>query len=74
VAGSGGFFSFDIAGTGTLHHDDANAAADSSDSPQVTEGAPPIYAHLSWLAGLALGILFIGLIVLFRSSPVQSRS
>jgi hypothetical protein len=75
VAGSGGPFSFDIAGTGALHKADASGnAADTSDSPQVTEGAPQIYAHLPWLAGLALAILAIGLVVLFRSSPVQSRS
>ena len=73
VNGSGGPFSFDIAGTGSLHKDEA-AGADTSDSPQITEGLPQIYAHLPWLIGLALGVLGIGLIVLFRSSPVQSRS
>jgi Carboxypeptidase regulatory-like domain len=75
VGGSGGPFSFDIAGTGALHNANETAtAADTSDSPQVSEGAPQIYAHLPWLLGLALGILAVGLIVLFRSSPVQSRS
>jgi len=73
VNGSGGPFSFDVAGTGSLHKDEA-ATADTSDSPQITEGSPQIYAHLPWLIGLALGVLGVGLIVLFRSSPVQSRS
>ncbi len=68
-----GGFSFDIAGTGSLHNDDAGAA-DSSDSPQVTEGKPQIYTHMGWLVGLALTILALGLVVLFRSSPVQSPS
>jgi len=68
-----GSFSFDISGTGSLHSND-ESAGDNSDSPQVTEGKPQIYAHLGWLLGLAFSILAVGLIVLFRSSPVQSPS
>ena len=70
---STGSFSFNIAGTGSLHNND-ESAGDNSDSPQVTEGKPQIYAHLGWLLGLALSILAVGLVVLFRSSPVQSPS
>lgn len=70
-------FSIDIAGTGSLNSaDDASAsdssARDSSDEPPVTEGQPQIYAHLPWLIALAFSILAIGLVVLFRSSPVRS--
>ena len=65
-------FSADITGIGSLHSNDDTNAADSSDSPQVTEGEPQIYAHLGWLVALALSILGVGLIVLFRSSPVRS--
>ena len=69
---SDGNFTFDIAGTGSLHND--SSTTDTSDSPQVTEGKPRIYAHMDWLVGLALSILAVGLVVLFRSSPVQSPS
>jgi hypothetical protein len=65
----------DIAGTGSLHPESADAGgqtADSSDTPGVTQGIPQIYQHLPWLAGLALGILAVGLVVLYRTSPVRS--
>lgn len=67
-----GPYSFDIAGTGALRGDQGNQAVDTSDQPQVTQGNPPIYAHLLWLVGLALGVLAVGLLVLFRTSPVES--
>jgi hypothetical protein len=66
-----GNFSFDIAGTGSLHQPEADTG-DDSDRPQVTEGNPPIYAHLGWLLMLAFGILGVGLVFLFRTSPVRS--
>lgn len=66
-------FSVDIAGTGSLHNDNDQAAQqDDSDSPQVTEGQPRIYAHLPWLLALAFCILGVGLVVLYRTSPVRS--
>ena len=64
-------FSFDITGTGSLHDNDAQNV-DTSGQPQLTEAVPPIYRHLNWLLGLALGILALGFIVLFRNSPVRS--
>lgn len=67
-------YSFDIAGTGSLHTGGDDAAAtgsDEGDSSQISESAPQIYSHLGWLLGLAFGILAIGMVVLFRSSPVQ---
>jgi carboxypeptidase family protein len=70
-----GAYSFDIAGTGSLRSGGNDAAsADQGDSPQVTEGVPQIYAHMGWLVGLAFSVLAVGMIVLFRSSPVQSAS
>ena len=70
-----GAYSFEIAGTGSLHKANNDAAApDDGESPQISEGDPQIYAHMGWLVGLALSILAVGLIVLFRSSPVQSAS
>jgi hypothetical protein len=66
-------FSVDVTGTGSLHNDnDQTAQGDDSDSPQVTEGQPRIYAHLLWLIVLAFCILGVGLVVLYRSSPVRS--
>ncbi len=66
-------FSVDITGTGSLHNNDQSAAQqDDGDSPQVTEGQPRIYTHLPWLLALAFCILGIGLVVLYRSSPVRS--
>ena len=59
-------FSFDIAGTGSLRSGEA-AGADTSDSPQVTEGPPRIYQHMMWLLTLAGAILAIGLVLLFRT-------
>ncbi len=71
-----GNFKVEITGKGSLPgaqsaNTDAAAFGSSNDAdqPQVTEGAPPIYKHLSWLVALALAILGLGLVTLFRSSP-----
>ncbi len=66
-----GFFSFDIAGIGSLHQQDTGSD-DDADRPQVTEGNPRIYAHLRWLLAILFAILGAGLIFLFRNSPVRS--
>jgi hypothetical protein len=66
-------FSAEITGTGAFRSAESDAsAADDSDSPEVTQGQPPIYRHMMWLVGLAFGILGVGFVVLFRSSPVRS--
>ncbi len=66
-------FSADITGTGSLKSADSEAnAPDDSDSPQVTQGQPQIYRHMGWLVSLAFATLGVGLIVLFRSSPVRA--
>jgi hypothetical protein len=65
VKGNGNF-SVEITGTGSLRQD---ANADSSDEPQLVPGKPPIYAHRSLLLGLALAILALGAVVLYRTSP-----
>ncbi|MBV8807914.1 MAG: hypothetical protein JO033_04500 [Acidobacteriaceae bacterium] len=68
-------FSFDVKGTGSLHAGgEAANSPDTSDEPPLTEGKPQIYTHLPWLLALAGGILGVGLIVLYRSSPVRSPS
>jgi len=66
-------FSVEVTGTGSLHNGEETAASqDTSDEPQLTEGKPQIYTHMSWLIALAFCILGIGLIALYRSSPVRS--
>jgi hypothetical protein len=69
-----GNYSVDIAGIGSLHPptDDAATAPDNSDSPPITEGEPQIYKYLPWMVGVALTILALGLVMLYRTSPVRS--
>jgi hypothetical protein len=69
---SDGPFSVDVSGTGSLRNGDDSAGTDTSDQPQVTQGQPQIYKHLPWLIALAFAVLGVGLVMLFRSSPVQS--
>ncbi len=76
-----GNFNVDITGTGSLPGEQnanaspaASSANDKSDETPVTEGAPKIYAHLPWLVALALSVLGVGLLVLFRSSPRVPRA
>lgn len=70
-----GNFSVDITGTGSLPGQQNESAAasptspDDSDEPPVTQAPPKIYQHLPWLVALALGILALGLVTLFRGSP-----
>lgn len=63
-------FSVDISGIGSLHGGES-AQVDTSDSPEVTDGAPPVYAHLPVLVALAFSILAVGLLLLYRTSPVK---
>jgi hypothetical protein len=65
-------FSVEVAGTGSLRGGEESTSPDEGESPKVTEGPPRIYQHLPWLIALSLSILSIGLIVLFRASPVRS--
>jgi hypothetical protein len=70
-----GAFSVDIAGSGSLNGPGGggnNGGGNEDESPPVTEGPPKIYQHLGWLLAFALGILGVGVIVLYRSSPVRS--
>jgi len=64
-----GDFTVQITGTGSLHPE-AESTSEDGDAPQVTEGKPPIYAHRDLLIVLALAILSLGMIALYRSSPV----
>lgn len=64
-------FTAEITGIGSLHPDEA-ATPSEDEGAQITEGKPPIYAHIPWLVTLALGVLGVGLVYLFRTSPVRS--
>ena len=64
-------FAVDIAGTGSLGGENTNSE-DDSDSPQVREAPPRVYTHLGWLVLLGFSVLAVGLVILFRSSPVRS--
>jgi hypothetical protein len=63
-------FSTVITGTGALRQPGNETAGDDSESPQVTQGPPQIYHYLRWLVTLAFATLGVGLLVLFRTSPV----
>jgi hypothetical protein len=65
-------FSTDITGIGSLRQASDGPSADTSEAPQPVEAPPQIYRHMAWLLALALSILTVGLIFLFRSSPVRS--
>ncbi len=70
-----GNFSALVSGVGSLNGNaDADAGQDTSDEPKIIEGKPQIYAHLGWLVALAFSVLGVGLIFLYRSSPVRSVS
>lgn len=64
-------FTVDLGGMGSLRGDQAETP-DPSDEPSIVEGKPQIYNHLGWLLGLAFAVLGVGLLVLFRTSPVRS--
>lgn len=68
VKGSGDF-SVNVSGTGSLRQNDDSS--EDSGAPKILAGNPPIYAHLGWLLALALAILAIGAVVLYRSSPIN---
>lgn len=64
-------FTVDVAGNGSLRGAGDSTSEDDSDSPKITQGPPQIYAHLPWLLALALSILAVGFVALFRSSPIR---
>ena len=67
---TGSAYTVDVQGTGSLNQN--NADDSDADVPQVVEKNPPVYRHLGWLIGLGLGILTLGLLLLYRSSPIRA--
>lgn len=65
-------FSVEVAGRGSLRGEDQGSGSDESESPGITQGQPQIYRHLAWLIALAMAILGVGFVVLFRSSPART--
>jgi hypothetical protein len=59
-----------ISGVGTLRTDTSAPADDDSGSPKVEIAAARIYSQLGWVLGLALAILAIGGVMLFRRGAV----
>ncbi|MGH9583147.1 MAG: hypothetical protein ACRD4O_09455, partial [Bryobacteraceae bacterium] len=70
VTGTGNF-SVNITGAGSLNQN--NSSSDDSDAPKIVNGEPPIYTHRDLLLALALCILAVGVVVLYRTSPVNSK-
>lgn len=62
-------YTVNVTGVGSLGG--GTEEADEADMPQVEQKNPPVYKHLGWLVGLALGILAVGVVLLYRSSPVR---
>jgi hypothetical protein len=63
-------YTIDVTGTGSMAQAQADPT-DDSDVPQVEQRNPPVYHHLGWLLGLGLGALLVGVLVLYRSSPIR---
>ena len=68
-----GPFSVNVQGTGSLRGGGDSAETDTSDAPQIEAVKPPVYRYLGALIGLAFGILGLGLLILYRSSPVRAE-
>lgn len=62
-------YTVNVTGMGSMNGSADNS--DESDMPQVEQKNPPVYHHLGLIVGLALGILAVGLVLLYRSSPVR---
>lgn len=63
-------YAIDVKGTGSMGQAQSEDT-DESDVPQVEQRNPPVYHHLAWLCALGLGVLLVGVLVLYRSSPIR---
>lgn len=63
-------YKIEIQGTGVLGS--ANATSDEdSGAPKIEEIQPRIYDRMGWILGIALGILALGLFLLYRSNKPE---
>jgi hypothetical protein len=60
-------YTIDVKGAGTMAQDDT----DDADVPKVEQKNPPVYHHLVWLTALGLGALLVGVLLLYRASPIR---
>ncbi len=72
-------FRAEIQGTGTLSsQQNADTAGidggEDSGQPQIQEVVPRVYDHLYWLLGLALAILLLGSVLLWRMDAARRHS
>jgi hypothetical protein len=62
-------YTIDVNGIGSMAQ--AQEDTDDADVPKVEQKNPPVYHHLVWLTGLALGALLVGVLLLYRASPIR---
>ena len=71
----GSIYSVQVQGSGTLR---SSAAPDNSDSqdngPSIEQIMPKAWDNMKWILGLALGILGLGFVLLYRAEPAGAVS
>jgi hypothetical protein len=70
-------YKVELQGTGTLaaSADDGTVSEEDSGAPKIEEIQPRLYNHMGWILGMALGILGLGLFLLYRSDkPVPAAA
>lgn len=61
-------YKVEIQGAGTLAaSDDGTTSDEDNGAPKIEEIQPRLYNHMGWILGIALGILGLGLFLLYRS-------
>ena len=63
-------YKIEIQGSGALSSTPATSEEDSG-APKIEEIQPRIYNQLGWILGIALGILALGLFLLYRSNKTE---
>lgn len=64
-------YKIEVQGTGSLGSSDT-VSEDDSGAPKIEEIQPHIYDKLGWILGFALGILGLGLFLLYRSNKPET--
>ena len=66
-------YKVEIQGTGAMG-DSSAASDDDSGAPKITEIQPRVYNSMGWILGIALGILALGLFLLYRSDKAAAEA